>query len=272
MSTPQPAQRIALIGLGAIGQSVAEQLLAHSGDFQIVAVLVQDRAAALAALPELAPHLVDDLTGLLEARPDCVVECAGHGAVDALADPVLRAGCDLVLVSVGALADAQRAERLQATAREAGRQLLLVSGAIGGLDWLGAAAGAGLREVTYRGRKPPRAWRGTEAEGLLDLGALAAPACFFRGSAREAASRYPLNANVAASVGLAALGLDRTMVELWADPTVHENVHEVEADGEAGHLLLRLNNRPDPRNPRTSAITAHSVLRRLLQRRAPLGF
>lgn len=272
MNIPQPVQRIALIGLGAIGQSVAEQLLSHRDHFEIVAVLVQDRAAALAALPKLASRLVDDLAGLLATRPDCVIECAGHGAVDALAEPVLRAGCDLVLVSVGALADAHRAERLQATARESGRQLLLVSGAIGGLDWLGAAAGAGLREVTYRGRKPPPAWCGTAAEGLLSLDNLTEPTCFFRGSAREAAAQYPLNANVAASVGLAALGLDRTMVELWADPTVQVNMHEVEADGEAGYLLLRLNNRPDPRNPRTSAITAHSVLRRLMQRRVQLSF
>ena len=74
----------------------------------------------------------------------------------------------------------------------------------------------------------------------------------------------------AATVALATLGLDQTRVELWADPGVSDNQHEIEAWGEAGHLLLRLDNRPDPLNPRTSLVTAHSALRAVLNWRAPL--
>ena len=44
----------------------------------------------------------------------------------------------------------------------------------------------------------------------------------------------------------------------------------LQAWGEAGHLLLRLDNRPDPLNPRTSLVTAHSALRAVLNWRAPL--
>lgn len=267
--------RVALIGFGAIGQRLALGLLARPDDVAITGVLVHELAPALAAatgpLAGLRERVTDDRAAwLAAARPDLVVECAGHAAVDAHAEAVLRACCDLLLVSVGSLTDDARRERLRALAAETGRQVLLVSGAIGGIDWLAAAHDAGLSEVVYRGRKPPSAWRGSPAEAVADLDRLREPVRVFEGTARQAARDFPRNANVAATVALATLGLDQTRVELWADPGVSENRHEVEARGEAGHLRLQLENRPDPDNPRTSLVTAHSVLRAVLNRRAAL--
>ena len=268
------AMRVGLIGFGAIGQRLARGLLAHPQRVTLSGVLVQDlseaQAAALDDLEQLRPLLSDSRDTWLEAAPDLVVECAGHTAVDAHAVAVLGAGCDLLLVSVGALTDDARYERLRALAEAHGRQVRLVAGAVGGIDWLTAARDAGLREVIYRSRKPPQAWRGSPAELGRDLDALVAPIRLFEGSARQAARDFPRNANVAATVALATLGLDQTRVELWADPGVSDNQHEIEAWGEAGHLLLRLDNRPDPLNPRTSLVTAHSALRAVLNWRAPL--
>lgn len=266
--------RVGLIGFGAIGQRLARGLLAHPDRVILSGVLVQDlpesQAAAQGDLEQLRPLLSDRRDAWLAAAPDLVVECAGHAAVDAHAEAVLSAGCDLLLVSVGALTDDARQQRLRALAEAHGHQIRLVSGAIGGIDWLTAAHDAGLSGVVYRGRKPPHAWRGSPAEAERDLDALAAPTLVFEGSARQAARDFPRNANVAATVALATLGLDQTRVELWADPGVSENQHEIEAWGEAGHLLLRLDNRPDPINSRTSLVTAHSALRAVLDWRAPL--
>ena len=264
-------QRVALMGLGAIGQRLVTLLLARPEAFELVAVLVRDTARAASEWPSLAHLLVADTHALLNTRPDVVAECAGHQAVDAHAEAVLRSGTDLVLVSVGALADGARLARLEAAVRAGGGRLRLVSGAIGGLDWLGAAHSAGLDEVTYRGHKPTRAWLGTAAADTHDLTQLRSATCVFRGSAGEAALRFPRNANVAATVALATLGLEHTRVELWADPEVADNVHEVEASGAAGRLTLRLANRPDPLNPRTSHITAHSVLHALARRGAAVS-
>ncbi len=264
-------ERIALIGYGAIGMAVHRLLREHAGgQAEVVSILVRDRKRAMLEAPQEAPLLVDGLAALLDSRPGLVVECAGHQAVDAHGAAVLQAGVDLLMVSVGALADAAREQALTAAARKAHKKLILPSGAIGGIDWLTGSRTAGLRQVTYRSRKPPQAWAGSAAEQQTSLEGLASATLFFKGSAREAALQYPRNANVAATVALASLGFDVTRVELIADPHVAANIHEIEADGEGGRMALRLEGVPDARNPRSSVMTAHSVVRSILNRSATM--
>ena len=256
-----------MIGWGAISQSIARTLEAlQRADVALVGILVRNKAAAVSTHAKHAHLFVDSLDALLALQPNLVCECAGHAAVDAYAEASLRAGIDTVLVSVGALSDAGRARRLSDAAEQGESQLLLASGAIGGLDWLSAARTAGLSQVIYRGRKPPLAWAGTVAENLLDLASMTTAQVFFTGSAREAAAQFPKNANVAATVALASVGMDATRVELIADPAVTDNVHEVQAVSAAGSLEIRITGKPDPMNPRTSVLTAHSAVRVILRR------
>jgi len=266
--------RVALIGFGAIGKQLARSLLDHRDRVEIVAILTNDLGAGLEAakdgLESLRDCLTDQLRNCLERDPELVVECAGHAAVDAYAQEILAAGCDLLLVSVGALADEERLARVRAAADRCGRQVLLVAGAIGGTDWLRAASHAGFEDVVYRGRKPPHAWKGSPAEQLSALDSVREATRFFSGTALEAARCYPRNANVAATIALATRGMNLTRVELWADPGVQGNCHEVEARGPAGHLWLRLENRPDSANPRTSMVTAYSALCAILDRRTAI--
>lgn len=260
-------ERIALIGYGAIGMAVHRLLRKHAPHHaEVVSILVRDRAHTLPEAPEEAPLLVDGLAALLQSRPSLVVECAGHQAVDEYGAAVLQAGMDLLMVSVGALADAGREQALVSAARTADRRIVLPSGAVGGIDWLSAAGLAGLHKVTYRSRKPAQAWAGSAAEQHTRLEDLADATLFFRGSAREAALQYPRNANVAATVALATLGFDVTQVELIADPRVTANIHEIEADSEAGRMSLSLEGLPDARNPKSSVMTAHSVVRAIMNR------
>jgi aspartate dehydrogenase len=86
----------------------------------------------------------------------------------------------------------------------------------------------------------------------------------YRGHAGEAALLYPQNANVAATVALAGVGFEKTEVELVADPEAPGNVHEIEVEGAAGRFTISLQGRPSRTNPKTSALTALSVARALL--------
>jgi aspartate dehydrogenase len=262
-------QRVALIGYGAIGQSVHALLQAHgAGQAEVVAVLVRDVAAARASLGRAAPSLVSTLGDVLKRDPTLVVECAGHQAVDAHGVASLVAGIDLLVTSVGSLAELERERALRQAAVQHRRQLILPAGAIGGIDWLAAARSTGLQRVVYRSRKPPAAWAGSAAEAVCDLQALTSAFTFFRGTAREAALRFPRNANVAATVALAGRGFEDTEVEMVADPEARGNQHEVEVQAGGGTMRLGIVGHPDPRNPRTSVMTAHSVVRAILNRSA----
>ena len=262
-------QTIAIIGCGAIGQAVAGHLANHDS-ITIGAAIVEPGGEArardvLGADVEIA-HSIGDL----ENKIDLAADCAGHAALKAHGEAILSRGIDLVSVSSGALADDALYEALAEAARRGGAQLRIVSGAIGALDALSAAGVGALRQVTYRGRKPPQGWRGSAAESKLDLGTLTEAAVHFSGNARDAALEYPKNANVAASVALAGAGFDDTQVELIADPAVDRNVHEIVADGDFGRFEFRIEGKSLPDNPRSSAITAMSVVREVLDRTSPI--
>lgn len=262
-------ERVAVIGHGAIGRVVVRELLAGTAaPARLVGVMVRDPARA--AVPAGVP-VVTTPDALLALRPTLVVEAAGQGALREHGQAILRAGCDLLAASVGALADAGLAVALEEAARAGASQLLIPAGALGALDALGAARLAGLQQVRYRSRKPPQAWRGSPAEACVDLGALSEAAVFFRGSARQAARDYPKNANVAATLALATLGLDAVQVELMADPAAPGNVHEVEAEGAAGTLRLQMLNHAAPDNPKTSLLTPYSLLQAILRRCASVS-
>ena len=244
-------QKLGLIGFGAIGAEITGALDRLGEADRLVATLVRPGREA--------PCCVTSVDALIAAGPDVVIECAGHEAARAYVPALLAAGIDCILSSVGALTDAEFTEAARAGASGRGR-LLLPAGAVAGLDGLAAAALAGLDRVTYTSYKPPHAWRGTHAEAVVDLDASYDEHLLFEGSAREAAARYPKNANVALAVGLAGIGVDDTRVRLIASRKVTDPLGVIEADGRFGHFRFEILALASPTNPKTSALTAYSLL------------
>ena len=101
------------------------------------------------------------------------------------------------------------------------------TGALLGLDAVTAAAEGKIHSVRMITRKPPSGLAGApylETNGISVEG-LNEPKRVFGGTAREAAAGFPANVNVAAALSLAGIGPDRTMIEIWADPSVDRNCH-----------------------------------------------
>lgn len=259
-----------VIGYGAIGRVLVAELAKTGGGIELPLLV---RAKYLdEARSEVPPGVEVHSTAeaFLACRPEAVIEAAGAGAVAEIAESVFEADADLVVASASALTDDALYGRIAAMAQARGRQAVVASGALGSLDILAAMAAAGLHSVTYRGVKPPAAWRDTPAEKVCDLESLTSATAFFSGSAREAAQSFPKNANVAALVGFAGLGLDGTRVELVADPNAVANRHEVVAMGETGEMRFEVAGKAAQGNARTSATTAYSLLEAARSRSSPI--
>lgn len=256
--------RVGLIGCGAIGSVVARELsqgTVEGAELTAVYDLVVDH-----------PLRVDDRDSLL-SRSDVVVEAAGHGALREHGVAVRESGIDLLVVSIGALAD----EGLEAELKEAeGGRLFLCTGAIGGFDILRAAMLCGpLDAVSITSTKPAAALSRPWMDDMV-LDALARgskPITVFDGPARQACALFPESANVTATLSLATVGFDGVGVQMVGDPAATRVRHVVTAAGEAGNYELSFENAASPDNPRTSAVTAYSVLRALTDiRRPPVSF
>jgi aspartate dehydrogenase len=259
--------RLGIIGHGAIGGEVvtAAERGALGPKVEVVGVLVRrPRAAMDGAL------LTTEPARFFGARPDAVLECAGHQAVREYGVRCLESGAELVLTSIGALVDDRLRQRLEAAAGAGGRRLIIASAGIGAIDILAGAAVGGLDRVAMIVRKDPSAWYGTEAERLCDLATLAAPVTLFEGSVREGAARYPQNVNISAAVALAGIGLERTELTIIADPAIRRHVIEIEATGAFGRFFFTEEVEPSEQNPKTGKLVAMAVIKTLRQLASPV--
>jgi aspartate dehydrogenase len=265
---PKPALRIAVAGLGAIGLKVAEALDRGIPGCTLAAVSASDRSKALERLSHLRRSIPVVALDKLEPLADIVVECAPATLLPAIAEPLLRAGKTVVVLSCGALL---ANEHLVGLARQHGGQIVVPTGALIGLDAVVAAAEGEIRSIRMITRKPVRGLAGAPylAEHNISIDEITEPVRIFAGTAREAATGFPANLNVAVALSLAGIGADKTTLEIWADPALERNVHRVEVVADSATFSMSIENVPS-NNPRTGRITALSVIAYLRKLNAPL--
>ena len=121
---------IAILGCGNIGRIVAGQ----AENVRIVGVFDQDRDRCHAVAALCGATACESFDALMTLDFDLLVEAASVEAAEEYAPRVIEAGRDLVMLSVGALADDGLRARLENLARVSGAKLRIPSGAVIGLD------------------------------------------------------------------------------------------------------------------------------------------
>lgn len=258
--------RIGLIGFGAIGQALKAHLANLDEEVEITGALVRSQKTRTTDIPEF-----HDLDNLLETDPDLIVECAGHEAMATHVLRVLSTGREVLTVSIGALAEAELENTLRLAAKKFGGKLNLSCGALPGANALSALRVGGLTSVSYRSSKPPSAWGGHAKKYAKELELSETPIVLRVGTAREIALQFSKNANVVGAVAFAGLGWDQTQAELLIDPGKKHNEHYVRAESLSGAFELTVSSVPSPGNPRTSALTAQTLVSEILRKVQPIS-
>ena len=270
MDSTHRTRTVAVGGLGTVGFEVARRIDGGEIDgLTLSAVSARDHARARQRMRGFRAPVDVVAAADLAARADIVVESAPAAVFRDIAEPAVRAGKVLVAISAGALLD--HADLVE-TARATGAQIVVPSGAVMGLDAVRGAAESGIASVTMITRKPPGGLAGAPylVNHGIDVDGLEAPLKVFDGNARDAARGFPANVNVAAALGLAGVGPERTRLEIWADPGVTRNTHEIRLEAETVRFQLRIENVPSEENPRTGRSVAPSVVAALRRFVAPL--
>ena len=262
-------RRVGIAGLGTVGRTLARALDAGIPGMRLAAVSARDVATAEAWVAGLASTVAVVPLERLVDHCDVVVECAPSGLMPRLAEPVLRAGKQLIVLSSGALLEHGWLIDL---ARECGGQIMVPTGALLGLDAVIAAAEGRITSVRMVSRKPVEGFRGAPylAQHGIDIEGIREPLKIFSGKAREAATGFPANLNVAISLSLAGIGPDLTELEIWADPTITRNTHTITLESDSAACTMTIQNIPTE-NPKTGRITAQSVVAMLRKMGAPLS-
>lgn len=262
---------VGLIGCGFIGTLIAEKIREGELDLDLRVLLDRnpEKMEHIQGLLSPKPIAAGDIKALLELDLDMVIEAASIGAVHAFARDILSSGKDLLVMSVGAFAEEDFTKMVERTCNEKGSTVYLPSGAIGALDAVLAAREGGLESVEITTYKHPRSLEGAPyLDGREELLQCKGPMEIFSGNALQAIEGFPANVNVAVTLSLAGIGVERTRVRIIADPGLHRNVHEVRVEGAFGNLLFRTENNPFPENPKTSLLAGLSAISSLRKMRS----
>lgn len=255
------AVNICVIGCGAIGTTIARAVEPMS-EINIVyltdrskecATRLQEKMTKVRYVPDIVPILNDI---------KLVVEAASQDAARYYVPLALSAGVDVLIMSVGIFQDEEFQNDAFRLAKRKSAKIYMPSGAIGGIDALGAASLEQIDDVTLTTTKPPSAFGPNpylESKGIV-ASELRERTELFYGTAREAVKHFPQNINVAATLSLAGIGFEKTRIRIMCDPQVQTNEHHLKAKGKFGELDVVTRNVPSPKNPKTSYLAALSAI------------
>ena len=251
--------KIGLLGVGAIGKTIAAALDQKQVDASLVALSDQDCARAKQLSSELSTHPPVLPVEEMIDRCELAVEAASQAALSDFVPKALARGRDMLIMSVGGLLGRDEWFR---EAKAKGCRIYVPSGAIAGLDGIKSASVGRIDSAELTSRKPVKALAGSKyvLDRGIQLDGMKEDTVIFDGPAEDAARAFPATSNVAASLRLAVDPSAAVRVRVVAVPGGSQNVHEIRIQGEFGRLSMRVENVPSKTNPRTSQLAAFSAI------------
>lgn len=265
MKTKSVKIRLAIAGCGKLGNILTDawrdRLLP---EYEIVGVLGRNREHARSMAGKAGCPAFETIEELLEAKPDYVAEMASVQLVKDIGEKVLRAGVNLVVLSIGAFADEAFYDRIKDTARENGVKVHIASGAIGGFDVLRTVSLMGQVKTEMVTRKGPKSLQNTPVfrEELLED---QEESQVFDGNTKEAIRLLPTKVNVSVAASLATAGTEKTRFHIFSVPGMEGDDHKITAETDGVTAVVDIYSK-------TSDIAAWSVVALLQNLVSPIMF
>ncbi|MHA1667552.1 MAG: aspartate dehydrogenase domain-containing protein [Candidatus Heimdallarchaeaceae archaeon] len=253
--------RLGIVGIGYIGLEIIKNL--HNFNEKIVLSAVFDVVEEKMEKAKAYFPNVRNMVSLLDFDDcDVIVESASQEIVETIFDKIVQSNKIFVPMSIGAFITNENLYSKYSNLSEKEKKMIrFPSGAIGGFDTINALNFIGIKKSKLTTRKPVAVFKEhtyVQEQGIT----LSADekTRIFQGNAKDAAKIFPRSINVGARLALSTLGPYKTEIEIYADPTINKNIHEIEISSEVGEYKFAFQNNPSPTNPRTSWLAALSLL------------
>ena len=265
-------KNISIIGCGAIGSELAlsvDRMMIENVTISSLLDIKHENAEILKSkLSNNNPVIFNDFSEYIKSDNfkdvDIVVEAASQNALTSYLNSIISLKKDALVMSVGAFANPEFFSQIIKNVEKNDTNLYLPSGAIAGIDAIKSVRSS-ISYVTITTTKNPNSLKDSPffKKTNITIDSIKKRTLIFEGSAIEAVQNFPANVNVAALLGLAGIGIEKTKVNVIADPSLRINKHEIKVIGKFGELIVRVKNVPSPTNPKTSYLAILSVIESL---------
>lgn len=262
-------KNISIIGCGAIGSEVAlsvdRMMIENVTISSFLDIKLENAEILKSKLSNNNPIVFNNFSDYIKSDTlkdvDLVVEAASQNALTSYLNPIILLKKDILVMSVGAFANPDFFSEVIKNVEKNDINLYVPSGAIAGIDAIKSVRNS-ISYVTLTTTKNPDSLKDSPffKKTNLTLDSIKKRTLIFEGSAIEAVQNFPANVNVAALLGLASIGVEKTKVNVIADPSLRINKHEIKVIGKFGELIVRVKNVPSDTNPKTSYLAILSVI------------
>lgn len=265
-------KNISIIGCGAIGSELAlsvDRTMNESISISSLLDIKLENAEGLKSkLSNNNPLVFNNFSDYIKSENfkdvNLVIEAASQNALLNYLNDIILLKKDLLVMSVGAFANAEFFSQVVKNVENNDINLYLPSGAIAGIDAIKSVKSS-ISYLTLTTTKNPNSLRDSPffKKNNISVDSIKKRTLIFEGSAIEAVENFPANVNVAALLGLTGIGLEKTKVNVIADPSLRINKHEIKVIGKFGELIIRVKNIPSSTNPKTSYLAILSIIESL---------